>query len=440
MMTKPMERFKASLKSVADSIARPTAGADEDRILDWLGISDTRKDVLSEVTYFTCLKVLAETLGKMPIKFYQDTATGKQAPESNKAHYLLKNRPNQFMTPSTFWAAVENNRNHYGNAYVWIRRVLKRQKYGGTYDIADIWIMQSSNVTVVVDDRGIFENKGDIWYWYQDKYSGESYVFPSRDVMHFKTSTSFDGITGASVREILKRTIKGGLESQTFMNNLYEGGLTARAALQYTGDLNPKLQKKLIKQFEEYTNGANNAGKFVPIPIGMKIEPLNIKLTDSQFYELKKYTALQIASAFGIKPNQINDYEKSSYSNAEMQNLSFYVDTEQFILKQYEEEVSYKMLTEEERQDGKFFKWNEKAILRTDSETQAKILCSYIQNGVYKPDEARECLDMPHADGGDALMCNGNYIKLTDLGKNYGKGQADSQNAPDNPQLPEWKK
>ena len=118
MMTKPMERFKASLKNIADSIARPTAGADEDRLLDWLGISDTRKDVLSEVTYFTCLKVLAETLGKMPIKFYQDTATGKQAPESNKAHYLLKNRPNQFMTPSTFWAAVENNRNHYGNAYV----------------------------------------------------------------------------------------------------------------------------------------------------------------------------------------------------------------------------------------------------------------------------------------------------------------------------------
>ena len=313
--------------------------------------------------------------------------------------------------------------------------MLNREKFGGTYDIADIWIMQSSNVTVVVDDSGIFENKGDVYYWYQDKYSGESYIFPSRDVMHFKTSTSFDGITGASVREILKKTIRGGLESQTFMNNLYEGGLTARAALQYTGDLNPKLQKKLIKQFEEYTNGANNAGKFVPIPIGMKIEPLNIKLTDSQFYELKKYTALQIASAFGIKPNQINDYEKSSYSNAEMQNLSFYVDTEQFILKQYEEEVSYKMLTDEERQDGKYFKWNEKAILRTDSETQAKILCSYIQNGVYKPDEARDCLDMPHADGGDALMCNGNYIKLTDLGANY--AQTGNQNNDDNSQLQE---
>ena len=145
---------------------------------------------------------------------------------------------------------------------------------------------------------------------------------------------TFDGYSGAPVREILKATIEGGLESQNFLNNLYKGGLTARAVLQYTGDMSPKLEKALIARLEEYANGANNAGKFIPIPIGMKIEPLNIKLTDSQFFELKKYSALQIAGAFGIKPNQINDYEKSSYANSEMQNISFYIDTELFILKQ----------------------------------------------------------------------------------------------------------
>ena len=75
-MMKPMERFKNSLKSMTDSIARTTAGTDEDRLLSWLGIADAKRDVLSEVTYFTCLKVLAETLGKMPVKFYQDTAAG----------------------------------------------------------------------------------------------------------------------------------------------------------------------------------------------------------------------------------------------------------------------------------------------------------------------------------------------------------------------------
>ena len=106
---------------------------------------------------------------------------------------------------------------------------------------------------------------------------------------------------------------------------------------------------------KKYATGVNNAGKFIPVPIGMRIEPLSISLTDSQYYELSKYTALQIAGAFGIKPNQINDYEKSSYSNSEMQQLSFYVDTELYILKQYEEEINYKLLDPSEIEQGLYF-------------------------------------------------------------------------------------
>lgn len=360
--------------------------------------------------------MLSETLAKMPIKFYQQTDRGVEEAETNKAYELLKTRPNPQMTPSTFWATVENNRNHYGNAYVWIRREFNRMMYGGEIEIKDLWIMPSADTTIVIDDKGVFGDSGDIYYWYTDKYSGESYIFPSGDVLHFKTSMTFDGYSGAPVREILKATIEGGLESQNFLNNLYKGGLTARAVLQYTGDMSPKLEKALIARLEEYANGANNAGKFIPIPIGMKIEPLNIKLTDSQFFELKKYSALQIAGAFGIKPNQINDYEKSSYANSEMQNISFYIDTELFILKQYEEELDYKLLEPSDRRQGKYYKFNENVILRTDAKSQATILTGYVQNGIYTPNEARSYMNKPRKEGGDELICNGNYIKVAQIG------------------------
>ena len=391
------------------------ANMTEERLLEWLGISASR-NLLSEVTYFTCLKMLSETLGKMPIKFYQQTENGVERAEPNEAYELLRNRPNTLMTPSTFWSAVENNRNHYGNAFVWIRREFIRKKYGGELQIKDLWIMPSNDVTTIVDDKGIFGAKGDIYYWYTDKHSGEMYVYRSADVMHFKTSFSFDGITGVPVRDILRATIEGGLQSQTFMNNLYKGGLTARAALQYTGDLSPKLERQLIERLESYANGANNAGKFIPIPIGMKIEPLNIKLTESQFFELKKYTALQIAGAFGIKPNQINDYEKSSYSNSESQNISFYIDTELYILKQYEEEINYKILDPEEKKQRKYYKFNENVILRTDAKTQAEILTGYVKAGIKTPNEARELLNDCKKEGGDELICVGSYQRVSQIG------------------------
>lgn len=410
------------IREFFDKTIRPTVGADDERVLELLGISGTPKKVLGEVTYFTCLKMLSETLGKMPIKFYQQTERGIEEAAPNAAYSLLKTRPNPQMTPTMFWGTVENNRNHYGNAYVWIQREFKRKKYGGDMEIKGLWIMPSCDVTVIIDDKGVFGAAGDIYYWYTDKYSGESYMFPSGDVMHFKTSMTFDGLTGAAVRDILKMTIEGGLESQKFMNNLYKGGLTARAALQYTGDMSPKLEKQLIARLEEYANGANNAGKFIPIPVGMKLEPLNIKLTDSQFFELKKYSALQIAGAFGIKPNQINDYEKSSYANSEMQNISFYIDTELYILKQYEEEMDYKLLDPQERAEQKYWKFNENVILRTDAKSQAVILTGYVQNGIYTPNEARSFMNKPRKEGGDNLICNGNYIKVADIGKEQEEG------------------
>lgn len=63
-----MQLFDTIKKFFKNKIIRPTASMEDERLLEWLGISGTPKKVLSEVTYFTCLKMLSETLGKMPIK------------------------------------------------------------------------------------------------------------------------------------------------------------------------------------------------------------------------------------------------------------------------------------------------------------------------------------------------------------------------------------
>lgn len=401
----------------------------DERILEWLGIAKDGSKPLNEVTYYTCLKMLSETLGKMPIKLYQETEQGVIKPAAISSYKVLRNRPNPYMTPSTFWSAVENNRNHYGNAYVYIEREFKKNKFGGSVEIKNLWVMPSENVVVYIDDAGIFNNEKAMWYVYTDRFTGIQQVFNASDVMHFKTSFSFDGILGRSIANVLKDMIQGSIESQKFMNNLYKDGLTAKSTLEYTGDLEPSKREKLIEGISRFANGSGNAGKIIPIPLGMKITPLNIKLTDSQFIELKQYTALQIASAFGIKPNQINDYSKSSYSNSEMQQLSFLVDTELFILKHYEEEINFKILSPLQIDQGLFFKFNEKAILRTDSKSQMETLAKGVNNGIYTPNEARLILNYPLADGGDKLIVNGNYIPIEDAGNQYLKGgEKDGEN------------
>ena len=413
------DRIKRAIARFFNINTVQTADVNDESFAEWLGLRRKKTDVMQEVTYFTCLKMMSETMAKMPWKLYQRTDKGIVEPDMNDAAYLMKVRPNPFMTPTTFWNAVEMNRCHYGNAYVYIRRRLKRQKYGGRVKVIDLWIMPSNCVQIIVDDAGFFAGAGKIWYVYNDAYSGKQFVFGTDEVLHFKTSHSLDGITGLPVQYILKSSVEGAAAAQDFMVQLYENGLTAKATLEYTGELNEEAKAKLIQAFETYGAGTKNAGRILPVPLGMKLTPLNISLSDAQFIELRKYSSLQIAAAFGIKPNQINDYEKSSYSNSEMQQLSFLTDTMLFVMKQYEEEVDYKLLTDEERHAGMYFKLNEKVLLRTDSKTQMEIFAQGVNNGIYKINEARQKLDMTDEKGGDVLIVNGTYIPLLEVGKQY---------------------
>ena len=386
----------------------PTKGMSEEDFAEWLGIGYRNKSELREVTYYTCMKILSETMGKLPIKVYEwQGSKGKVRADPDDTSKLLNERPNPHMTPSIFFATVENNRNHYGNGYVWIQRRISRN---GSENVG-LWIMQSNCVTPIYDNKGIFAGEGKIYYQYTDPLDGEMYVFPEMDVLHFKTSMTLDGLTGIPVR--------GASQSQQYMSNLYKGGMTASMALQYSGEIDESRIKLLQKKYDKYLSGPKNAGKIVPVPAGMQLQPLNYKLTDAQFFELKKYTALQIAGAFGVKPNQINDYEKSSYANSEMQQLSFLVDTMLFPLKQYEEELTYKLYIGTD----KSCKFNEKAILRTDSKTQMEILAQGVQNGMRKVNEARELLDLPRDPDGDVLLMNGNFIPVKMAGEQYKKGE-----------------
>lgn len=404
IMDKIINRFRGS----------PTKGMTEEDFAEWLGIGYRNKSELREVTYYTCMKILSETMGKLPIKVYEwKKKQGRVRADPDSTSKLLNGRPNPHMTPSIFFATVENNRNHFGNGYVWIQRKISRN---GSENIG-LWIMQSDCVTPIYDNTGIFGGQGKIYYQYTDPLDGEMYVFPEMDVMHLKTSMTLDGLTGIPVRDMLGYVVEGASQSQQYMSNLYKGGMTASMALQYAGEIDDSRIKLLQKKYDKYLSGPKNAGKIVPVPAGMQLQPLNYKLTDAQFFELKKYSALQIAGAFGVKPNQINDYEKSSYANSEMQQLSFLVDTMLFPLKQYEEELTYKLYIGTE----KSCKFNEKAILRTDSKTQMEILAQGVQNGMRKVNEARELLDLPRDPDGDVLLMNGNFIPVKMAGEQYKK-------------------
>lgn len=410
-------RVKTALNVLFNKSTRQTI--EMNNLLDFLGLSDTKVDNLSEATYFACLKVLSEAIGKLPLKLLQ--YNDRNGVVNARSHYLYKvlhDRPNPYMTSTIFWSTIEYNRNHYGNAYAWIQ---------GAGEKIQLWILPSNEVEVWYDDACILSDVPDIYYLYSK--GGKIYKFGSEEILHFKASNTLDGITGVSVQDQLKTTIGGNAKAQKMVNKMYESGFTAKAVLNYTGSLSDANVETLVKNIESYAKGDlkdKGVENVIPIPLGFKLDPLNVKLADNQFIEVKQYTALQIASAFGIKPYQIGDYTKSSYASAEAQQLSFYIDTLLYIIKQYEEELTYKLLTTQEIEDGLHFKFNVDVILRADFASKITSLSTAVNSFLYTPNEARAKLDLEAKEGGDRLLGNGASIPVDCTGAQYVKTEEET--------------
>lgn len=382
-------------------------------LLNVLGVDrNTKEDVLADATYFACMKMLCESLGKLPLKLMRYTAkNGVETVRDHPLYFKMHDRPNPYMTSSIFWSTVEFNRNHYGNAYVW---------KNGFGESAQYWILPTNDVEIWYDDAKILADQPDIYYIYTA--GGKRYQFGSYEILHFKSSNTLDGITGISVQKQLQSTVGGNVKAQKLVNKMYDSGFTAKAVLNYTGSFSDENVKELIKMTELYAKGElseEGIKNIIPIPLGFSLTPFSVKLADNQFIEVKQYTALQIASAFGIKPSQIGDYTKSSYASAEAQQLSFYVDTLLYIVKQYEEELKYKLLTDEEIKNGYHFKFNIDVILRADFATKVTTLSTAVNSFLMTPNEARSKLDLEDKDGGDQLLGNGASIPVQLTGSQY---------------------
>ena len=398
--------------------AKSAAGKSDEmtlnQLLQFLGIEKSANaEAMSEAVYFACCKVLSESVGKLPLKIQQFTPDrGIRVAREHPYYRMLNERPNRYMAASTFWSTMELCRNHYGNAYAWIdtRNPSRPQ----------LWPIDPMAVQVWYDDAKLLENVPDVYYRV-NTVNGVR-ILGSEEVLHFKSHNTLDGLVGISVREQLASTIQGNAKAQAYINKLYESGMTAKAVLQYTGNLKDANVQALTRGMEAYAKGEmkeKGIENIIPVPFGMTLTPLNLKLADSQFLEIKQYTALQIASAFGVKPYQVGDYTKSSYASAEAQQLSFLVDTLLYIVKQYEEEIGYKLLTDVEEAGGYHAKFNTAVILRADQQTQINTLSAAVANFLMTPNEARERLDLPSKPGGDQLLGNGASIPVQYAGAQY---------------------
>ena len=362
---------------------------DEEKLfLKVFGIEENQPvAAMREITYFTCIKKIAEAVAKTPLYLVQDTETGIRRATEDPLNELLSLRPNPYMT------AVDGKKG----------------------ELLALYPCTIEGMTI--DDAGLLKSKLRNKILIEYRVTGSSttdYGF-YEDLLIFKGFT-MDGINTKPVRELVKSTIDGQIKAQNYLNNLYDNGLTNKMVVQLTSDI--KDEKELGKIQAKFGRLYSKGKRIFTVPAGFSVQPVNLSLADAQYEQIRRMSISQIAALFGVKMHQLNDLKDTNNNSLEQQQLNFLVDTLLILYESIEQEVTWSALTKEKREKGYKARFNTNVILRTDAKTQQEILCGYTTAGIYKPNESRLELQRETVPEGNDLVVNAGVLKLKDLGKN----------------------
>lgn len=357
---------------------------------------------MKESTYFSCIKMISESIAKCTLQVKRETEKGEVLAKEHYLYDKLRLRPNDYMSAIDCYKAFVAMSKHWGQSGLFIDR--QGSKIVGLYPV------KITNVTI--DNAGLINStKNNKILWDFESVEGEIGSCFDKNIIILRDFT-LDGIKGKATRSILSESLDSSLKSQNYLNKLFTNGLTNKIVVQMTSDI--KDEKELKKTQAKFDRVYSNNGRIFTVPAGYSIQPLNLSLSDAQYTELRKLSKEEIATSLNVPLSKLGIMRDTAVSE-EQDNIKFLTDCLLIIFEQIEQEMDWKLLTAAERAKGYKIRFNINVLLRTDSKTQAEVISTYVKNGVYDLDHARDIIGVEKIGGELIITLPSGQVLLSDL-------------------------
>jgi HK97 family phage portal protein len=362
------------------------------------GVAVNEDSALRYVTVYSCVRVLAETLGSLPLIVYRERPDGgRDKARDHPVYRLLHDEPNDEMTSQTFRETQMGHLALSGNCYA----VIQTNRRGEVIELYPVeW------------DRMDPKRNPDtrrIEYHLNDRGSVE--ILPPEKVLHIP-GLGYDGVRGYSPIRMAQEAVGLGLAATEFAARFYGQGMNMGGMLEHPGKLSEEAHKRLKKSLEEEGAGLANSWRPLILEEGMKYARIPMPLTDAQFIETRRFNREEICGLLRVPPHLVADLERSTNNNIEHQSLEFVMYSMLPYVTRWEQAINRRLFTRAEREKGYYAKFNLAGLLRGDYKSRQEGLAIQRQNGIISADEWRALEEINPIGGvaGEALLVNGNMI------------------------------
>ena len=336
---------------------------------------------------FSCVRVLAESVGMLPCSLYEQLETGNRRAVRERLNRLLSVNPNNYMTPQEFWELLIACLCLRGNFYAYKVKALG--------EVVELLPLDPSSVTPKLNSKWEPE--------YQVTFpDGRHDTLTQDDIWHVRIFT-LDGLTGLSPIAYAKQAVGLGLATEEHGSRLFGNGAVTSGVLQTDQYLKDDAWERLKTDFENRHQGLVNAHKPMILEMGLKWQQISMTSEDAQFLETRKFQLEEICRIFRVPLHMIQNTDRATFNNIENLGIGFINYSLVPYLTRIEQRINAG-LVKPSKQGVFYAKFNAGALLRGDMKSRFDAYATGINWGIYSPNECRELEELNPREGGDIWL------------------------------------
>ncbi|EPK3134563.1 phage portal protein [Morganella morganii] len=336
---------------------------------------------------FSCVRVLAESVGMLPCSLYEQLETGNRRAVRERLNRLLSVNPNNYMTPQEFWELLIACLCLRGNFYAYKVKALG--------EVVELLPLDPSSVTPKLNSKWEPE--------YQVTFpDGRHDTLTQDDIWHVRIFT-LDGLTGLSPIAYAKQAVGLGLATEEHGSRLFGNGAVTSGVLQTDQYLKDDAWERLKTDFENRHQGLANAHKPMILEMGLKWQQISMTSEDAQFLETRKFQLEEICRIFRVPLHMIQNTDRATFNNIENLGIGFINYSLVPYLTRIEQRINAG-LVKPSKQGVFYAKFNAGALLRGDMKSRFDAYATGINWGIYSPNECRELEELNPREGGDIWL------------------------------------
>ncbi|GAM97567.1 phage portal protein [alpha proteobacterium U9-1i] len=351
----------------------------------------TSDTALQVSTVYACVNILSDTVAQLPVGVFKKEGERRVPQPDHPVSRLLAGNVNDYTGRRGLVRTGETSRQLRGNGYVQIER-----DNGAP---VGLWPLNADATAPRRTEGGRLI--------YQTSVAGETQTLEPTDILHVR-GLSLDGLVGVSPIDAARHAIALAMYTESFGSKFFKNDGRSGGYILQSAETNARSKKErqdsLSSGGSEGQGGHANAHKPKILDPGAKYIPVTIAPEEAQFLQTRGFQVEEVARLYRVPLVLIGHLEKTSSwgTGVEQLMIGFAQWTIAPLAMDWEQELTAKLLSEEERAQGYYCRMDMRGIMRGASADRAAFYASAIQNNWMLPAEVRAREELDPLPDGDA--------------------------------------